>query len=92
HNERGYAKIRSALAQSYDVGASRPDIQVVDVDLLGDRHLRLQHNVKDGILLEDESRDATLRHIRSLWGYDVSLAAMDGETGAMLSERSTKEL
>ncbi|TIO75813.1 MAG: SpoVR family protein, partial [Mesorhizobium sp.] len=70
----------------------RPHIQVVDVDLLGDRHLRLQHKVKDGIQLEDESRDATLRHTRSLWGYDVSLAAMDAETGAVLSERSTKEL
>jgi len=62
------------------------------VDLLGDRHLRLQHKVKDGIALEGESRDAALRHIRNLWGYDVSLAAMDAETGAMLSERSTKEL
>ncbi|TPI09367.1 SpoVR family protein [Mesorhizobium sp. B4-1-3] len=92
HNERGYAKIRSALAQSYDIGASRPDIQVVDVDLLGDRHLRLQHTVKDGVMLEAESRDATLRHIRNLWGYDVSLAAIDGGTGATLSERWTKEL
>ena len=92
HNERGYAKIRSALAQSYDVGASRPDIQVVDVDLRGDRRLRLQHTVKNGIMLEGGSRDATLRHIRNLWGYEVSLAALDGETGAMLSERSTKEI
>jgi stage V sporulation protein R len=92
HNERGYAKIRSALAQSYDIGASRPDIQVVDVDLLGDRHLRLQHKVKDGIMLEGQSRDATLRHIRNLWGYEVSLAAIDAGTGATLSERWTKEL
>ncbi|TGS02293.1 SpoVR family protein, partial [Mesorhizobium sp. M2E.F.Ca.ET.209.01.1.1] len=51
HNERGYEKIRAALAHNYDVGANRPDIQVVDVDLLGDRHLRLQHKVKQGILL-----------------------------------------
>ena len=92
HNERGYARIRSALAQSYDIGASRPDIQVVDVDLLGDRHLRLQHKVKDGIMLEGQSRDATLRHIRNLWGYEVSLAAIDAGTGATLSERWTKEL
>ncbi|TGQ96958.1 SpoVR family protein, partial [Mesorhizobium sp. M1C.F.Ca.ET.204.01.1.1] len=35
HNERGYEKIRSALAHSYDVGANRPDIQIVDVDLRG---------------------------------------------------------
>lgn len=92
HNERGYAKIRSALAQSYDVGASRPDIQVIDVDLLGDRRLRLQHTVKNGIMLEGGSRDATLRHIQNLWGYEVSMVARDAETGAMLSERSTKEI
>ena len=92
HNERGYKKVRAALSDSYDVRTSRPDIQVVDVDLLGDRHLRLQHNVKDGVILEAESRDATLRHIRSLWGYDVSLAAIDAGTGAMISERSTKDI
>ncbi|RWE32772.1 MAG: SpoVR family protein [Mesorhizobium sp.] len=92
HNERGYEKIRAALAHSYDVGANRPDIQVVDVDLLGDRHLRLQHKVKHGILLEDTSRDATLRHIRRLWGYEVSLAAVDAETGLTVHERSTSQI
>ncbi|MBZ9796427.1 SpoVR family protein [Mesorhizobium sp. ES1-4] len=91
HDERGYKRIRAALAQSYDWGASRPDIQVVDVALLGDRHLRLQHLVKNGITLENDSRDATLRHIRNLWGYEVSLAAIDAETGATLSERWTKD-
>ena len=81
HDERGYENIRAALALSYDIGASQPDIQVVDVDLLGDRHLRLQHNVKNGIELEERSRDATLRHVRRLWGYDVSLVGIDSETG-----------
>src|SRR5262249_24506205 len=92
HNERGYNKIRSALAPSYDLGANRPDIEVVDVDLRGDRHLRLRHTVKAGVVLEGDSRDATLRHLRRLWGYDVSLAAVDAETGATLNERSTKDL
>jgi len=92
HNERGYRKVRKALADSYDKRTSRPDIQVVDVDLLGDRHLRLRHDVKEGVMLEADSRDATLRHVRKLWGYDVSLAAIDAETGAMLGERSTTEL
>ncbi|RUW56069.1 SpoVR family protein [Mesorhizobium sp. M8A.F.Ca.ET.021.01.1.1] len=92
HNERGYEKIRAALAHNYDVGANRPDIQVVDVDLLGDRHLRLQHKVKQGIHLEDTSRDATLRHIRRLWGYEVSLAAVDAETGLTVHERSTSQI
>jgi spore cortex formation protein SpoVR/YcgB (stage V sporulation) len=89
HNERGYSNVRSALANSYDVAANQPDIQVMDVDLLGDRHLRLQHNVKSGIVLEEGSRDATLRHVRHLWGYEVSLAGIDMQTGRTVYECST---
>ena len=92
HNERGYEKIRAALARSYDIGANRSDIQVVDVDLLGDRCLRLEHKVNDGIVLEESSRDATLRHIHKLWGYDVSLVGTDAETGATLYERSSSQI
>jgi stage V sporulation protein R len=90
HNERGYERIRTALADSYDVGASRLDIQIVDLDLLGDRHLRLQHNVKDGIVLDECSRDKTLGYIRKLWGYDVSLMGIDARTGASLYECSVR--
>ncbi len=92
HNERGYEQIRSALAQRYDIGANHSDIQVVDVDLLGQRHLRLQHKVNDGILLENGSCDATLRHVRALWGYEVSLQGVDAQTGATLYERSGDEI
>ena len=91
HNERGYEKIRSALAQSYDIGANRADIQVVDVDLLGDRHLRLEHKVTDGIVLEDRTCEETPRHIRALWGYKVSLAGVDANTGARIYERADSE-
>src|SRR3546814_10516350 len=45
HNERGYRKVRRALARQYDIGWQEPDIQVVDVDMAGDRHLILEHNV-----------------------------------------------
>ena len=89
HDERGYSAVRSVLANSYDVAANQPDIQVMDVDLLGDRQLRLQHNVKRGILLDEGSRDATMRHIRHLWGYEVSLAGVDAQTGRTVYECST---
>lgn len=85
HDERGYAKIRATLAHNYDIGTQQPNIQVVDVDLLGNRHLRLQHMVHDGVVLTEDSRDATLRHIRRLWGYDVSLIGID-EDGSQLYE------
>ena len=92
HNERGYEKIRTALANSYDIGMTRPDIQVMDVDLLGDRRLRLQHTVKSGVLLDEGTRDATLRHVRNLWGYEVSMKGVDADTGSTLYERSTTHI
>jgi len=92
HNERGYQKIRAALAQRYDIGANNTDIQVVDVDLLGQRHLRLQHKVRDGIVLDGGSCEATLRHVQRLWGYEVSLQGIDAQTGATVYERSSSQL
>ena len=51
HDEAGYRRIRQTLARSYDLSMIEPDIQVVDVDLLGDRELRLRHTMRDGIPL-----------------------------------------
>ena len=92
HNERGYEKVRGTLARSYDLGMNQPNIQVVDVDLLGNRQLRLQHTVRDGIILGENTRDATLRHVRRLWGYDVSLVGVEASTGNVLYETSTDKV
>jgi hypothetical protein len=46
-----------------------PDIQVVDVDLAGDRRLILEHRVLDGRLLEERNTQMVLRHLANLWGY-----------------------
>ncbi len=73
HDAEGYRRVRNTLAESYDVSGMTPDIQVVDVDLLGDRQLILRHNRRNGIPLAEPSRDKVLRHIRKLWGYDVRL-------------------
>lgn len=91
HDERGYRKLRETLALSYDFGVVEPDIQVVDVDLKGDRRLRLQHSVRDGIPLSQKGRDAVLRHVHRLWGYEVSLAGVDKETGHAIYETDTAE-
>jgi stage V sporulation protein R len=73
HDAEGYRRVRSALADSYDIGANEPDIQVVDVDLLGDRQLVLRHTPRKGVALTEQGREATLQHIRRLWGYEVRL-------------------
>ena len=77
HDEHGYKRVREAIARSYDLGILEPDIQVVDVDLRGDRMLRLQHRVRNGVPLAQPSRDQVIEHIRALWGYEVSLTDVE---------------
>jgi spore cortex formation protein SpoVR/YcgB (stage V sporulation) len=81
HDERGYKQVRNALARSYDLGVIEPDIQVVDVDLKGDRHLQLRHFMRDDVPLSERSRDEVLLCVRRLWGYEVELVGVDRETG-----------
>ena len=73
HNERGYTKVRRALSRQYDISRIDPDIHVADVDLAGDRRLRIKHNVVNGVALEEDDAWRVLRHLANLWGYPVAL-------------------
>jgi stage V sporulation protein R len=85
HDDEGYRAIRRSLARSYDPGLSDADVQVVDVDLSGDRRLLLEHRTSPGQLLSKKDADATLRHLAVLWGYDVRLQEVDTATEAVLA-------
>ena len=84
HDELGYRKVRSGLSRQYDLSRREPDIQVVDVDLTGDRCLVLAHYVHDGVLLEEKSCRAVLRHSALLWGYAVKLLEIEAATDEVL--------
>jgi stage V sporulation protein R len=86
HDERGYENVRNALARSCDISAVEPDIQIVDVDLRGDRTLVLRHAVREGVPLAERSRDEVVAYARLLWGYDVRLESVDQSTGQPLCE------
>jgi spore cortex formation protein SpoVR/YcgB (stage V sporulation) len=77
HDERGYREVRRALARQYDVARRDPDIQIVDVDLAGDRRLELRHNVVDGVPLQDRDAERVLQFLADLWGYEVHLVQED---------------
>jgi spore cortex formation protein SpoVR/YcgB (stage V sporulation) len=77
HDERGYAHVREALANNYDLARVEPDIQVVDADLRGQRQLRLEHRIRDAIELDARQRLSVVEYIRSLWGYEVILTGID---------------
>ncbi len=85
HNERGYRRVRSELARQYDVGYIDPNIEVVDVDLAGDRRLMLRHSVVKAAQLNETDAKRVLQHLADLWSYDVSLAEID-TSGTVLKE------
>jgi stage V sporulation protein R len=84
HDDWGYRRVRTALSRQYDLSRREPDIQVVDVDLTGDRCLILAHYVHDGVLLEDKTCRSVLRYTASLWGYAVKLLEIEAATDKVL--------
>jgi stage V sporulation protein R len=86
HNERGYRTVRTNLANQYDVVRNEPEIEVVDVDLNGDRRLMLQHKVYDGILTREKDTAMVLRHLATLWRYEVTLTEVEAQTDKVLKQ------
>jgi len=85
HDERGYRRVRRELSRQYDVGFIDPNIEIVDVDLAGDRRLLLRHAVVNGALLQERDAKLVLDHLAALWSYDVSLLEVDS-FGTVLKE------
>ncbi|MDX2259969.1 MAG: SpoVR family protein [Hyphomicrobiaceae bacterium] len=79
HDERGYQRVRRALSALYDVARQDPDLQIVDVDLEGDRCLEVRHAVSKGRHLEERDAERVLEHVANLWGYPVRLVETDDE-------------
>jgi spore cortex formation protein SpoVR/YcgB (stage V sporulation) len=88
HDEPGYRRIRHELARQYDVGFIDPNIEVVDVDLAGDRRLMLRHAVVKEAQLHEADAKPVLQHLADLWSYDVSLVEVDA-TDTILKEYVT---
>lgn len=85
HNERGYQRVRSSLAKTYEVSNQEPQIEVHSVDLAGDRKLILRHNTLGRGMLVDSDSNKVLRHVAVLSGYDVLLQEVDPD-GRVLRE------
>ena len=88
HNERGYQQVRTKLADQFDVVQNEPEIEVVDVDLDGDRRLMLQHRVYSGILTREKDTAMVLQHLANLWGYEVKLTELSAQSDVVLKQHS----
>ncbi|WP_127555763.1 SpoVR family protein [Saccharospirillum alexandrii] len=78
HDEQGYRKLRAMLAEQYNLSMREPNIQVVDVNLRGDRSLTLRHTRHNNVPL-DKDADKVLKHVHRLWGFDVHLESCQGD-------------
>ncbi len=72
HDHGGYRRVRELLASHYNLGDREPNIQVVRVDLKGDRSLTLRHTQHQRRPLGG-STDNVLKHLHRLWGFPVVL-------------------
>jgi stage V sporulation protein R len=81
HDDTGYRNLRYALAQMHDISVLLPDVQIVKADMLGTRRLHLEHMEYNEVPLEISDLQETLRHVRSLWGYGVSLDHVNADSG-----------
>ena len=89
HNEDGYQEIRQALSHHYNLGHREPDIQIVSVEVSGDRSLTLEHTRHQRTPLNDNT-DKVLNCLQQLWGFDVHLHSIDGERVVVSHHCSSK--
>jgi len=76
HNKPGYQKIRQILADQYNLGSIEPNLQIYNIDVRGDRSLTLRHYQYNRKPLAS-SLDEVLKHLTSLWRFDVKLETVD---------------
>ena len=79
HDDAGYRRVRELLAAQYNLGNNEPNIQVWEVDRRGDRSLTLRHQRHEGKPL-GKTTERMLKHLHRLWGFDIHLYSVDGET------------
>lgn len=80
HDETGYRVVREQLARQYNLSIHDPNIQVWNVDVRGDRSLTLRHTPVDRVPLFEKDVNEVLRHIHRLWGFNVHLESIEGDT------------
>lgn len=84
HDSSGYQAIRTSLSNSYNRANWVPDIQVDEVDLLGDRSLYLIHEPYLGRALNPQLAEETLAHVANLWEFDVVLETLEPDSDGMV--------
>lgn len=84
HDETGYRTIRESLSRQYNLGYLEPDIQVLSVDIEGNRSLTLRHTQNNRVPLAENTFEV-MKHLHTLWKFPVILQTVD-TTGQVVSQ------
>ena len=90
HNDTGYRAIRQKLSEQYNLSMTDPNIEVLNVDMRGDRSLTLRHTPTNGIQLADTT-DEVLKHLHKLWGFPIKLVRQNSGGTSVEIARCPKE-
>ncbi len=72
HNDEGYREVRETLACQYALTEREPNVQILNVDVGGDRSMTLRHYRADRRPLHPMFKDV-MKHLAHLWGFTVRL-------------------
>jgi stage V sporulation protein R len=81
----GFKSIRSNLSAAYRLESYMPEISVVRYAHDSDRKLVLHHQSYNGRMLAKAQAEQTMKHLRWLWGFDVTLETID-QNGKLLAK------
>lgn len=79
HNENGYKELRKTIAKHFDFNDRMPHIEIVEVDMKGDRSVKMTHYCVNEVPLNVESM-AVLKNFVTLWGFDATVESVDENT------------
>lgn len=77
HNRQGYEDVRQSLAADYNFNDNTPNIQVYNVDRMGDRSLTLRHYMNNRRPIDEESAREVMKHAQRLWGFNIKLESVN---------------
>ena len=61
-----------------------PNLEVIEVDIYGDRQITIKHDAYNEVLLNDQSVKSTIAHIANIWGFNVEIISIEPVTEKVL--------
>lgn len=90
HDDAGYSVIRQTLSNQYNLSFLEPNIQVVRVNVKGDRTLILRYYLYQNRNLS-KMASQVIKHVHRLWGFPVILETVNDAGEVIKSERCPEE-